>query len=61
MLVDAFTAVGGSQFIDSPGIGNYHTYLCDEIVPVRRRELPDARRDARTAASRASRPAATAR
>ena len=33
VLVDAFTAVGGSQFLDSPGIGNYHTYLCDEIVP----------------------------
>ena len=33
VLVDAFTAVGGSQYIDSPGIGNYHTYLCEEIVP----------------------------
>src|SRR5436190_3950806 len=33
VLVDAFTAVGGSQFIDSPGIGRYHTYLCGEIVP----------------------------
>jgi S-formylglutathione hydrolase FrmB len=33
VLVDAFTAVGGSQFVDSPGTGNYHTYLCDEIVP----------------------------
>jgi len=33
VLVDAFTALGGSQFLDSPGIGRYHTYLCDEIVP----------------------------
>lgn len=33
VLVDAFTAVGGSQFIDSPAIGSYHTYLCEEIVP----------------------------
>jgi Putative esterase len=33
VLVDAFTAVGGSQFLDSPGIGKYHTYLCDEVVP----------------------------
>ena len=33
VLVDAFTSVGGSQFLDSPGIGRYHTYLCDEIVP----------------------------
>ena len=33
VLVDAFTAYGGSQFLDSPAIGDYHTYLCDEIVP----------------------------
>jgi len=33
VLVDAFTAVGGSQFLDSPATGNYHTYLCEEIVP----------------------------
>ncbi len=31
--VDAWTSIGGSQFIDSPGTGRYHTYLCDEIVP----------------------------
>jgi S-formylglutathione hydrolase FrmB len=31
--VDAWTALGGSQFVDSPAIGDYHTYLCDEIVP----------------------------
>jgi len=33
VLVDAFTAYGGSQFVDSPGTGRYHTYLCDEVVP----------------------------
>jgi S-formylglutathione hydrolase FrmB len=33
VLVDAFTAVGGSQYVDSPGIGKYHTYLCEELVP----------------------------
>jgi hypothetical protein len=33
VLVDAFTALGGSQFLDSPAIGRYHTYLCDELVP----------------------------
>ena len=33
VLVDAFTAIGGSQFLDSPAIGSYHTYLCDELVP----------------------------
>lgn len=30
---DAWTRYGGSQFVDSPGTGRYHTYLCDEIVP----------------------------
>lgn len=33
VLVDAFTKVGGSQFVDSPAVGNYHTYICDELVP----------------------------
>lgn len=33
VYVDAWTAYGGSQFIDSPGTGRYHSYLCDEIVP----------------------------
>lgn len=33
VLVDAGTAVGGSQYVDSEAIGNYHTYLCDELVP----------------------------
>ncbi|MBV9661530.1 MAG: hypothetical protein JO337_10265, partial [Acidimicrobiales bacterium] len=32
VYVDAWTAYGGSQFVDSPGTGRYHTYLCDEIV-----------------------------
>ena len=31
--VDCWTSYGGSQFVDSPGTGKYHTYLCDEIVP----------------------------
>jgi S-formylglutathione hydrolase FrmB len=31
--VDAWTSFGGSQFLDSPGTGRYHTYLCDEVVP----------------------------
>lgn len=33
VYVDAWTSVGGSQFLDSPGTGRYHTYLCDEVVP----------------------------
>jgi S-formylglutathione hydrolase FrmB len=32
-FVDCFTSLGGSQFVDSPAVGNYHTYLCDEVVP----------------------------
>ncbi len=32
VYVDAWTAYGGSQFVDSPGTGNYHTYLCDDVV-----------------------------
>jgi S-formylglutathione hydrolase FrmB len=31
--VDCWTSFGGSQFLDSPGTGRYHTYLCDEVVP----------------------------
>ena len=33
VFVDAWTSLGGSQFVDSPGTGRYHTYLCDEVVP----------------------------
>jgi S-formylglutathione hydrolase FrmB len=33
VFVDAWTSLGGSQYLDSPGTGNYHTYLCDEVVP----------------------------
>lgn len=32
VFVDCWTRYGGSQFIDSPGTGNYMTYLCDEVV-----------------------------
>jgi S-formylglutathione hydrolase FrmB len=46
VFVDAWTAYGGSQFVDSPGTGRYHSYLCDEVVPwvdARYRTLPEAR------------------
>lgn len=33
VFVDAWTAYGGSQFVDSPGTGRYHTYLCNDVVP----------------------------
>ncbi len=32
VLVDAFTAYGGSQFLNSPGTGRYLDYLCDDVV-----------------------------
>ena len=31
--VDAWTSLGGSQFVDSPGTGRYHTYIFEELVP----------------------------
>jgi enterochelin esterase-like enzyme len=31
--VDCWTSLGGSQYVDSPGTGRYHTYLCEEVVP----------------------------
>ncbi len=33
VYVDAWTKYGGSQYVDSPGTGKYHSYLCDEVVP----------------------------
>ncbi len=33
VFVDAWTAYGGSQFVDSIGTGRYHSYLCDDVVP----------------------------
>ena len=44
VFVDAWTSLGGSQFLDSPGTGDYHTYLCDEVVPwvdARYRTIPE--------------------
>ena len=44
VYVDAWTGYGGTQFVDSPGTGRYHSYLCDEVVPfvdARYRTLPD--------------------
>jgi S-formylglutathione hydrolase FrmB len=45
VLVDGFTSVGGSQWLDSPATGRYGTYFCDDVVP-----FVDSRY--RTAASR---------
>jgi hypothetical protein len=55
VYVDAWTAFGGSQFLDSPGTGRYHSYLCEEVVPwvdARYRTLAD--RDHRAIAGKSS-------
>src|SRR2546430_13501762 len=55
VYVDAWTAYGGSQFVDSPRTGRYHSYLCEEVVPfvdARYRTLPD--REARAVAGKSS-------
>ncbi|MGH2929954.1 MAG: alpha/beta hydrolase, partial [Solirubrobacteraceae bacterium] len=31
-FVDCWTSLGGSQFLDSPATGRYHSYLCEEVV-----------------------------
>ncbi len=54
VMVDCWTSLGGSQFVDSPGTGAYHTYLCDEVVPwvdARYRTIPSARSRAITGKS----------
>lgn len=33
VFVDAWTSLGGSQFINSAATGRYMDYLCDEVVP----------------------------
>jgi len=55
IYVDAWTAYGGSQFVDSPGTGAYHSYLCDEVVPwvdARYRTIAD--RDSRAISGKSS-------
>jgi len=48
VLVDAWTSLGGSQYLNSPGTGRYHDYLCDELVPfVDQRYRTDARAERR--------------
>ncbi|MGH8565342.1 MAG: alpha/beta hydrolase [Gammaproteobacteria bacterium] len=45
VFVDCWTSLGGSQFLDSPATGRYHTYLCEDVVPfvdACYRTLPDA-------------------
>jgi S-formylglutathione hydrolase FrmB len=45
VMVDAWTSIGGSQFLNSAATGRYLDYLCDEVVPFVDRHyptLPDA-------------------
>jgi S-formylglutathione hydrolase FrmB len=55
VYVDSWTAYGGSQFVDSPATGRYHTHLCDEIVPfVDSRYRTTADKDHRALAGKSS-------
>lgn len=52
---DAWTSIGGSQHLDSPATGRYHTHLCEEIVPwvdTHYRTIPD--RDHRAIAGKST-------
>jgi pimeloyl-ACP methyl ester carboxylesterase len=33
VFVDCWTSLGGSQYLDSPATGRYHSYLCEDVVP----------------------------
>jgi S-formylglutathione hydrolase FrmB len=55
VYVDAWTALGGSQYVDSPATGRYHSYLRDEVVPwvdTHYRTIPD--RDHRAVTGKSS-------
>jgi pimeloyl-ACP methyl ester carboxylesterase len=47
VLVDAWTSLGGSQFVNSPGTGRYADYICDELVPFIDASYPTAQTPAR--------------
>jgi hypothetical protein len=51
VFVDAWTSLGGSQFLNSTATGNYADYLCDEVVPFVDAHYPTAGRRARRAVS----------
>jgi len=54
-LPDCMTALGGSQYLDSPAVGAYETHVCDELVPLvdaNFRTIP--RREARAVAGKSS-------
>lgn len=55
VMPDCFTRLGGSQFLDSRGTGNYQTYLADDIVSlVDQRYRTLARRESRAIVGKSS-------
>jgi enterochelin esterase-like enzyme len=45
VMPDSFTSLGGNQFVDTPAMGRYASYLVDELLPEverRYRCVPDA-------------------
>ena len=55
VFVDAWTKLGGSQFLNSPATGRYMDYLCDEVVAFIDAEYPTAAsRDRRGVAGHSS-------
>jgi Putative esterase len=44
VFVDAWTSLGGAQFINSAGTGRYMDYLCDEVVPFVDERYPTSER-----------------
>jgi S-formylglutathione hydrolase FrmB len=55
VFVDAWTSLGGSQFLNSSATGRYMDYLCDEVVPfVDERYATAAGRDHRGIAGKSS-------
>jgi hypothetical protein len=55
VFVDAWTAYGGSQFVNSASTGPYMDYICDEIVPFVDARYPTAAgRDHRGLAGKSS-------
>src|SRR5262249_40604185 len=55
LLPDCFTRYGGSQYVDSPAIGRYASYLAEELLPwadARYRTIPQ--REARALIGKSS-------
>jgi enterochelin esterase-like enzyme len=55
LMPDCFTRYGGSQYLDSPAIGRYASYLTEEVIPLadaRLRTIP--KREARAVAGKSS-------